>query len=125
MLHDRTLVPWPGLLLGCLLAVANPVFAGVLVVDAAGGGAFTQIQPAVDAALPGDLVLVRAGDYEGFTIAGKSVNVVGDGTTAQHVQVKGVVLVRDTRWPRSPCSWRGSGSRRPEPRAPPGATRSR
>jgi len=51
----------------------------IWVVDAAGGGDFTDIQPAVDAAASGDLVLVRAGDYTGFEICGKGLTIVGEG----------------------------------------------
>ena len=51
----------------------------VWVVDATGAGDFLEIQPAVDAAGTGDLVLVRAGDYGSFTIDGKSLSIVGPG----------------------------------------------
>ncbi|HKE01870.1 MAG TPA: hypothetical protein VKE69_12725 [Planctomycetota bacterium] len=52
----------------------------VLVVDAAGGGGSfsTQIQPAIDAAAEGDIVLVRSGTYGGFTLVGKSLSIVAD-----------------------------------------------
>ncbi len=46
-----------------------------------GGGDFTQIQPAVDAAAEGDVIVVRAGagpDYAGFRVIGKSLTIVGD-----------------------------------------------
>ncbi len=64
-------------------AVAELAHAGVIVVDAAGGGSFTQIQPAIDAALEGDTILVKPGDYAGsgiysLWIEGKSLTVVGD-----------------------------------------------
>jgi hypothetical protein len=38
------------------------------VVDIHGFGDFTEIQPAIDAASDGDLVLVHGGDYPGFTL---------------------------------------------------------
>ena len=38
------------------------------IVDRTGGGQFTEIQPAVDAAAPGDRILVRAGSYAGFRL---------------------------------------------------------
>lgn len=42
---------------------------------------FVQIQPAVDAAVDGDTVLVRAGTYTAFLISGKSLTVAADGVT--------------------------------------------
>ncbi|MFN0243780.1 MAG: hypothetical protein ACKVWV_12895 [Planctomycetota bacterium] len=63
-------------------SLASPVLAGVIVVDVAGGGSFTQIQPAVDAAANGDTLLVKNGNYAGFVIDDKALNVVRDaGTT--------------------------------------------
>lgn len=68
---------------GIFFTLAGAVRGGVIVVDAAGGGAFTQIQPAVDAALAGDTILVKAGSYSAFTVDGKALTVVGDtGTRA-------------------------------------------
>ncbi len=64
--------------LGGLFALADTSSAGVIVVDAAGGGSFTQIQPAVDAAIDGDTILVKPGNYAAFTINAKGLTVVGD-----------------------------------------------
>jgi len=49
----------------------------VLVVDAGGGpgAAFTDLQPAVDAANDGDLILVRSGKYSAFRIDDKALFV--------------------------------------------------
>jgi hypothetical protein len=48
-----------------------------LVVAASGGGSYTEIQPAIAAAAPGDIVLVRAGVYMAFTLD-KGVRVIGE-----------------------------------------------
>lgn len=60
-----------------LALVATSAFAQrTLVVDASGGGQFTEIQQAVLAANPGDTILVRPGLYNGFEV-GKGVGIVG------------------------------------------------
>src|SRR5262245_8815144 len=51
--------------------------AGVLVV-APSGGNFTDIQSAVNAAAEGDTILVRAGTYQGFDVAAKSLVILAD-----------------------------------------------
>ncbi len=61
-----------------LLFLAAPARAGVVVVDQA-AGPFTTIQAAIDAAQPGDTVLVRTGVYDKFTISAKSLSVLADG----------------------------------------------
>ncbi|MBL8768360.1 MAG: hypothetical protein JNL94_13380 [Planctomycetes bacterium] len=66
--------------------LAPSAFAGVLVVDSAGAsGAYLEIQAAVTAAAPGDLVLVRAGTYAAFVVAGKSLSIVADAAATVHV----------------------------------------
>ena len=57
-------------------ALALPVAADVLHVGAT--GAFPEIQPAIDAAQPGDTILVAPGSYASFTLS-KPVFVVGAG----------------------------------------------
>jgi len=66
-------------LAGVLLFVAPAAALDVVVVDESGGPGtdFTSIQPAIDAASEGDVVVVRPGDYAGFTVTGKSLTVVG------------------------------------------------
>jgi pectin methylesterase-like acyl-CoA thioesterase len=54
------------------------VSANVLVVDASGGGSYTQIQPAIDAADDGDTILVKSGSYTWFSVIDKSIAIVGD-----------------------------------------------
>ena len=64
-----------------LLLVTAPLAAQtVWVVDDDGGTGvdFTDLQPAVDAAAPGDVVLVRAGSYLPFQVDGKPLAIVGD-----------------------------------------------
>lgn len=71
---------------GALLRILLPALAGsaasaqkqLWTVDDDGSADFTTIQAAVDAATDGDVVLVRAGGYGGFTIDGKGVGVVGE-----------------------------------------------
>lgn len=51
-----------------------------VVAPTAGQGVdFTDVQPAVDAAVNGDIVLVRPGTYTLFRISGKGLTVVADG----------------------------------------------
>ena len=64
----------------CVLALSPSSQGSVFVVDddAGPGVDFGSIQAAVDAAGPGDVVLVREGAYLPFTVAGKGLTVVGD-----------------------------------------------
>lgn len=57
---------------------ASPAALAAVIVVAPSGGAFTQISAAVAAAAPGDVVLVKAGTYNGFTLGNKSLTVAGD-----------------------------------------------
>ena len=64
------------------LAIALPVSsldAATIVVDVHDGPGtdFTKIQPAIDAAQPGDVICVRGGDYSSFTLT-KGVAILGD-----------------------------------------------
>lgn len=59
-------------------AIGSSALAGVIVVDSSGGGAFTEINPAVTAAAEGDVILVKSGSYAGFMIDNKGVAVVAD-----------------------------------------------
>jgi polygalacturonase len=79
--------------LHCALGLfATSARADVLVVDASGMGDFTDIQPAIDAAADGDLVLVNPGVFQGFTILDKSVSVVARSTAT--VSIDGSVIVQ-------------------------------
>ncbi len=67
-----------------ILATTVVSHASVLVV-APSGAPFTTIQAAVDAAVDGDVVLVRPGTYGGFTLNAKSLALVSDPAGAAHI----------------------------------------
>lgn len=76
-----------------LLALAAPLGAqDVHVVDGTGAGDFLTVQEAVDAASRGDTLLVKGGDYPGFTIEGKALQIVAESgqqvRMTQHVWIK-------------------------------------
>ena len=48
-------------------------------VDQAGGGQFTTIGEAIDAAIPGDRIMVRPGEYNEGLIIDKLLEIIGDG----------------------------------------------
>ncbi len=60
--------------------------------EEAGAGDFLTIQEAVDAASRGGTILVKAGDYPGFTIEGKALQVVAESghqvRVTEHVWIK-------------------------------------
>ena len=68
--------------------------AGVIYVDATGNGNYTSIQPAIDMSAPGDVILVRAGQYEGFVLDMRSLSIVAD--VGAVVKVNGTVTVNNT-----------------------------
>lgn len=74
-----------------LLLAALPAHADLLNVEANAAQSFATIQAAVDAAHDGDVVLVRAGAYPGFTIVDKDLSVVADVTGG--AKIHGVVAV--------------------------------
>jgi len=69
--------------------------ADVWTVDDSGGADFSDLQPAIDAAQDGDLLLVRSGGYGPFEIAGKAVSIASDGPGALIAVVTGAGVVRD------------------------------
>ncbi len=78
--------------LAVLFTLSSSASAGVIQVGAQ-PGAFAEIQPAVDAAQPGDLILVRTGTYAGFVVDGKPLSVVADAGAL--VVVSGSVVVQN------------------------------
>lgn len=80
-------------ILSISLVVGSSAFAGVHVVDAGGAGDFTTIQAAVDASVDGDLILVNAGQYAGFTIDDKQLTVVAH--SAVQPAIQGTVEVKN------------------------------
>lgn len=87
----------PRLLVALCLSSATRATAqgAVHVVDAlAGPGSdFTTINAAVNAAAAGDMLLVRAGTYPGFSINAKALTVAAEPGAA--VSIDGLVVVRD------------------------------
>ena len=51
------------LVVGILALLGSSLCAATILVDIHGGGAFTAIQPAIDAAMAGDTILVSPGEY--------------------------------------------------------------
>lgn len=70
----------PEIRLLVLLLSSTSVHASTLLVGPAGSGAaYTDIQPAIDAALPGDTIVVLPGFYSSFAVS-KAVHVTGAGS---------------------------------------------
>lgn len=72
-------------------ALTLPVRATTWIVDANNGPGtnFTDIPPAVAAAAPGDVIVVRHGSYSGFTL-GRGVTILGQGGVA--IGIGGAVI---------------------------------
>lgn len=69
----RRIAAWTILLL-CALASSGEAAAGVWTVEKDGSGDFTIIQDAVDAAAPGDSILIGPGRYDAFGFAASTVD---------------------------------------------------
>lgn len=67
------------LTLAAIALLSNSLFAGNVLVVGGAGATHSTIQDAVDAAVDGDVVLVRASGLAGCVIDGKSLSVIGDG----------------------------------------------
>lgn len=75
-----------------LLAPIRAATANVWIV-APSGGTFTDIQPAVDAASDGDVVLVKNGSYGSFVVANKTLSIVAEAGHSPFVT--GAVRIRN------------------------------
>lgn len=77
-----------------LLALSGPtaLAGGVRIVDPSGARDFPNIQSAIDAAIDGDVLLVAAGSYPGFTLDAKSLSILGVPAGAQVVTTGGVTV---------------------------------
>lgn len=74
------------------LALATGARAADLIVEAGGGsGTFATIQAAINAAQPGDRVLILPGTYPAFSVT-KSLTIMGLGSSAEAVVVGGIGL---------------------------------
>ena len=105
-MHRRSLSRTPGLsqssrrpfrafrlFLGLLVSAPLASAGNLIFVDQAGSTGFDNIQDAVTSAQPGDLIYIMAGEYEGFTIANRSVHLAAvDGA---EVTVNGTMTVRN------------------------------
>lgn len=82
--------------LGLFGGAASNAQGQVWTVDDNGGATvdFQAIQPAIDAASDGDLVLVRPGAYSAFTIDGKSVVVTADEAGPIGIET-GTIVIRN------------------------------
>ena len=85
-----------------------------IIVDAGGGGDYTAIQTAIDAAQPGDTIRVWAGTYVGRIRINKQINLIGNGSStttidgnlqdhtvfinANGVNVSGFRIIRCRNW---------------------------
>lgn len=64
--------------------------ASVWIVDAAGGGQFTDIQPCIDVAVDGDTILVRTGSYGAFVVPNKALRILAE--SGASVQTGGITV---------------------------------
>lgn len=72
-----------------LTVLTASALSGVIVVTP--GGVGNEIQLAVDAAAPGDLILVQTGSYDGFVLDGKALTITGDLNSSVFVSTPTVV----------------------------------
>lgn len=73
-MHHRCI----SLLAICALANLERSTAGVLVVDAAGAGPFTDLPAAITAAVHGDVLLMKSGAYTAAIVQNKALDIVAE-----------------------------------------------
>lgn len=88
--------PVLGFLAISLPLISSPVSAQILVGPSSTGAPFQEIQPAIDAANPGQTIFVSAGTYEGFQLT-KPMHIIGAGATQ--------VIVEKTAVDHCPLGW--------------------
>jgi hypothetical protein len=78
---------------------------GVRIVDSSGQRNFADIQPAIDAAVDGDVLLVGAGNYAGFALDAKSLWIVAVPAGAQEVTTGNITLQNQVGGPSVLCGF--------------------
>lgn len=97
--HRKIVYPPARLIAGLrvllLVLAGSPITSagGLILVDGAGSADFVNIQDAVTSSMPGDLILILEGEYEGFTVANQSVHLAAQ--EGALVTVSGTITVRD------------------------------
>jgi hypothetical protein len=81
------------LIVSLLVLAPSAAAEGVRIVSANGELVFSEIQPAVDAAADGDVLLVAEGSYSGFAIDGKALSLVA--LPGAVVDIAGGVAIRN------------------------------
>lgn len=80
-------------LLFALPALGAPCLASDLLVGPAGSGApFSDLQAAIDQAMPGDRVLVQAGNYQGPVLVTRGIEVLGSGPASTVLESSNVTF---------------------------------
>jgi len=69
------------MLLGAFHLMSSSVLANIIRVEKGGGGNYTTIQKAINAAVPGDTIKVGIGVYYENIVINKSVELIGAGAT--------------------------------------------
>lgn len=75
-----------------ICALSSSALAGNVLVVGPGPGQLAEIQAGVDAALDGDVILVKSGTYQSFLVVNKEISIVAD--VGQTVNVTGAIRAR-------------------------------
>jgi hypothetical protein len=73
-----------------ILSFSHLLLAKTWIVAKDGSGDFTEIQEAIDAAVDGDVIIVRPGIYEPIVIKTKTLAIVGSGPDSTKVEFLGI-----------------------------------